>query len=154
MRQEHLITQKAPLRKGVLNKSKVKSKNDIDNRFFFTFLFAFLRGHYPEQVHRVNSQLGPKFPAGLSLPWLIQFSKKIIRKHRAAATIFFYRIFNLLVCRGSCIFRAFLCSRRWNLISIAVFSTIRTSSSAAGEPSAIIQNPPTMIVMCIIKTLE
>jgi hypothetical protein len=34
--------------------------------------FAFLRGHYPEQVLRVISQLGPGLTPGLSLPWLIQ----------------------------------------------------------------------------------
>jgi hypothetical protein len=50
----------------------------------FYVTFAFLRGHYPEQVHRVspalkqyrvNSQLGP---SGLSLPWLINISEEII----------------------------------------------------------------------------
>ena len=35
----------------------------------FTF-FAFLRGHYPEQVHRVISQLQAE--PGLPLPWPIQ----------------------------------------------------------------------------------
>jgi hypothetical protein len=38
--------------------------------FSFSLFSAFLRGHYPEQVHRVNSQL--RAESGLWLPWPIQ----------------------------------------------------------------------------------
>ena len=41
--------------------------------YLFTFLSTFLRGHYPEQVHRVNSQLQAE--SGLMLPWPIQISQ-------------------------------------------------------------------------------
>jgi len=65
--------QKAPLQKSALQvKSKklkgkiIESKSHSHFAFLFlpfSFLSAFLRGHYPEQVHRVNSQLqaGPAF---------------------------------------------------------------------------------------------
>jgi len=39
--------------------------------YLFTFLSAFLRGHYPEQVHRVISQLQAEHDH--PLPWLIKF---------------------------------------------------------------------------------
>ena len=46
--------------------------------FPFTFLlfYAFLRGHYPEQVHRVISQLQAE--PDLPLPWPIQIFQTIL----------------------------------------------------------------------------
>jgi hypothetical protein len=77
-------TKSTPAKECLTSKrSKVKSKKIALRLVLFAFLLlpfsffsAFLRGHYPEQVHRVISQLQAE--PGLPLPWPIQIFQTIL----------------------------------------------------------------------------
>ena len=63
----------------------------------FHFFSAFLRGHYPEQVRRVISQL--QAGSGHPLPWPIQFFLKwILVCYHVGHKIFSFFIEKRLIC--------------------------------------------------------